>query len=166
MQTSHAKTLLAEHEPLIGFDRVRIPIDRETIKSRRLLRMIELLEVLKAPDESRTLWQLLLDAGADSNFVLLRDCDDDEQLGRRPALQVQIETTKHKGFLIITHDSDDRGFRVLLQDAGTSVTRVTMDKVFVRMLGQVLFDLVDDGQHRSSRADSYSEANQDVLLSS
>jgi len=55
MQTSHAKTLLAEHEPLIGFDRVRIPIDRETIKSRRLLRMIELLEVLKAPDESRTL---------------------------------------------------------------------------------------------------------------
>lgn len=76
------------------FNQSKLPIDRESIRSRRLLRLIELVEVLRVPDNDRTIWQMLLDAGANPDFILLRDCDDESRLARRPALQVNVNTSK------------------------------------------------------------------------
>ncbi|AGZ38211.1 MAG: hypothetical protein ACOKSU_21370 [Pseudomonas sp.] len=97
------------------FNQSKLPIDRESIRSRRLLRLIELVEVLRVPDNDRTIWQMLLDAGANPDFILLRDCDDESRLARRPALQVNVNTSKLHGFLVITHNSDDTGYKILLQ---------------------------------------------------
>ncbi|VVP31022.1 hypothetical protein [Pseudomonas fluorescens] len=137
-----------QQEVLDGFDQAKLPIDRDSIRSRRLLRMIELVEVLRTPDNQRTIWQMLLDAGANPDFILIRDCDDDAQQGRRPAIQVRVNTCKHRGFVVLGYDADDRGFKLLLQDEGTSIARVTVEKVNVRKLAEVLEDLVDDGTRR------------------
>lgn len=144
-QIAHSATQIDMHE---DFNLAKLPIDRESIRSRRLLRLIELVEVLRTPDNQRTIWQMLLDAGANPDFILLRDCDDDVHLSRRPAIQVTVNTNKHSGFVIITHNADDSGYRVLLQENGTSVSKVTVEKVIVRKLAEVLTDLIDDGSRR------------------
>jgi len=146
------KTFVSHQEVLDGFDQAKLPIDRDSIRSRRLLRMIELVEVLRTPDNQRSMWQLLLDAGANPDFILMRDCDDDVQNGRRPAIQVRVNTCKHRGFVVLGYDADDRGFKLLLQDEGTSIARVTVEKVNVRKLAEVLEDLVDDGTRRLPQA--------------
>ncbi|MBX8556968.1 hypothetical protein K5D56_25625 [Pseudomonas cichorii] len=138
-------------EFLDGFDRSKLPIDRDSIRSRRLLRLIELVEVLRTPDNQRTIWQLLLDAGANPDFILMRDCDD-VQNGRRPAIQVLVNTSKHRGFVVLGYDADDRGFKLQLQDEGTSIARHTVEKVNVRKLAEALQSLVDDGTRRLSRS--------------
>ncbi|KAA0945935.1 hypothetical protein FQ186_27805 [Pseudomonas sp. ANT_H14] len=139
------KTAVSQQEVLDGFDQAKLPIDRDSIRSRRLLRLIELVEVLRTPNQQRTMWQMLLDAGANPDYILMRDCDDDVQNGRRPAIQVRINTLKHRGFVVLGYDADDRGFKLLLQDEGTSIARITVDKVSVRKFAEVLEDLVDDG---------------------
>ncbi|TPG88546.1 hypothetical protein EAH72_33040 [Pseudomonas caspiana] len=146
------KTFVSHQEVLDGFDQAKLPIDRDSIRSRRLLRMIELVEVLRTPDNQRTMWQLLLDAGANPDFILMRDCEDDVQNGRRPAIQVRVNTCKHRGFVVLGYDADDRGFKLLLQDEGTSIARVTVEKVNVRKVAEVLEDLVDDGTRRLPQA--------------
>lgn len=142
------KKAVSPQEVLEGFDQAKLPIDRDSIRSRRLLRLIELVEVLRTPDQQRTMWQMLLDAGANQDYILMRDCDDDVQNGRRPAIQVRVNTCKHRGFVVLGYDADDRGFKLLLQDEGTSIARITVDKVSVRKLAEVLEDLVDDGTRR------------------
>ena len=139
---------VGQQEVLDGFDQAKLPIDRDSIRSRRLLRLIELVEVLRTPDNHRTMWQMLLDAGANPDFILMRDCDDDAQNARRPAIQVRVNTCKHRGFVVLGYDADDRGFKLLLQDEGTSIARVTVDKISVRKLAAVLEDHVDDGTRR------------------
>ncbi|WP_223508979.1 MULTISPECIES: hypothetical protein [unclassified Pseudomonas] len=146
------KNAVSQQEVLDGFDQAKLPIDRDSIRSRRLLRMIELIEVLRTPDNQRTMWQMLLDAGANPDFILMRDCDDDIQNGRRPAIQVRVNTCKHRGFVVLGYDADDRGFKLLLQDEGTSIARVTVEKVNVRKLAEILEDLVDDGTRRLTQA--------------
>lgn len=159
MQTQKAN-LATPQEAFDGFDQSKLPIDRDSIRSRRLLRMIELIEVLRTPDNERTLWQMLLDSGANPDVILLRDCDDDVQLGRRPAIQVRVNTAKHNGFVVFTHDADDRGYKLLLQDEGTSIARVTVEKVVVRKMAEVLADLIDDGTRRvTSRVPALRNAN-------
>ncbi|MBC2692658.1 MULTISPECIES: hypothetical protein [Pseudomonas] len=155
MQTE-IKTFVSQQEVQDGFDQAKLPIDRDSIRSRRLLRMIELVEVLRTPDNQRTMWQLLLDAGANPDYILMRDCDDDVQNGRRPAIQVRVNTCKHRGFVVLGYDADDRGFKLLLQDEGTSIARVTVEKVNVRKLAEVLEDLVDDGTRRLPQASTNS----------
>ena len=146
------KKATSQPEMLDGFDQTKLPIDRDSIRSRRLLRLIELVEVLRTPDNQRTLWQLLLDAGANPDFILMRDCDDDVQNGRRPAIQVRINTCKHRGFVVLGYDADDRGFKLQLQNEGTSIARHTVEKVNVRKLAEVLESLVDDGTRRLPRS--------------
>ena len=58
------------------FKVTKLPIDRQSIKSRRLLDMIEMVEVLIAPGE-RAVWQMLVDAGADTDHLAYRDPSDD-----------------------------------------------------------------------------------------
>lgn len=147
MQTQTVKAV-AQADTHDGFNQSKLPIDRESIRSRRLLRLIELVEVLRVPDNDRTIWQMLLDAGANPEFILLRDCDDDSRLARRPALQVNVNTSKLHGFVVITHNSDDTGFKILLQDKGHSVAVKTVDDVVVRKLAATLVDLIDDGTRR------------------
>lgn len=146
------KLAVSQQDLLDGFDQTKLPIDRDSIRSRRLLRLIELVEVLRTPDNKRTMWQMLLDAGANPDFILMRDCDDDIQNGRRPAIQIRINTCKHRGFVVIGYDADDRGFKLLLQDEGTSIARATVEKVNVRKLAEVLEGLVDDGTRRLPQA--------------
>ena len=141
-------TVPHQHDSLDGFNVTKLPIDRESIRSRRLLRMIELIEVLRTPDNDRTIWQMLLDAGANPDFILLRDCDDETRHGRRPAIQLNVNTAKLQGFLLLTHNSDDTGYKILLQAQGASIPHVTEENVVVRKLAAVLFDLVDDGTKR------------------
>ncbi|OAH46264.1 MULTISPECIES: hypothetical protein [Pseudomonas] len=147
MQTQTVKAV-AQADTNDGFNQSKLPIDRESIRSRRLLRLIELVEVLRVPDNDRTIWQMLLDAGANPDFILLRDCDDDSRLARRPALQVNVNTSKLHGFLVITHNSDDTGFKILLQDKGHSVAVKTVNDIVVRKLAATLADLIDDGTRR------------------
>lgn len=137
-----------QHDAIDGFDMSKLPIDRDTIRSRRLLRLIELVEVLRTPDNQRTIWQMLLDAGANPDFILLRDCDDDAKLARRPAIQVNVNTSKLHGFVVITHNADDTGFKILLQEKGSSVAQQVVDNVVVRKLAATLTELVDDGTKR------------------
>lgn len=158
------KTFVSHQEVLDGFDQAKLPIDRDSIRSRRLLRMIELVEVLRTPDNQRTMWQLLLDAGANPNFILMRDCDDDVQNGRRPAIQVRVNTCKHRGFVVLGYDADDRGFKLLLQDEGTSIARVTVEKVNVRKLAEVLEDLVDDGTRRLPQASTNNTVSSNAAI--
>lgn len=75
------KKAVSQQDVLDGFDQAKLPIDRDSIRSRRLLRLIELVEVLRTPDQQRTIWQMLLDAGANPDYILMRDCDDDVQNG-------------------------------------------------------------------------------------
>jgi len=141
-------TASAQHDSLDGFNVSKLPIDRDSIRSRRLLRMIELIEVLRTPDNERTIWQMLLDAGANPDFILLRDCDDEARHGRRPAMQLNVNTGKLQGFVLITHNADDTGYKILLQSQGASIPHVTEENVVVRRLAAVLFDLIDDGTKR------------------
>ncbi|WP_306290487.1 hypothetical protein [Pseudomonas taiwanensis] len=83
MQTQTVKAV-AQADTNDGFNQSKLPIDRESIRSRRLLRLIELVEVLRVPDNDRTIWQMLLDAGANPDFILLRDCDDDSRSPAAP----------------------------------------------------------------------------------
>ena len=59
-------------EPQPQFISAKLPIDRESIRSRRLLDMIEQVEALSAPG-NRTVFEMLLDAGADSDRLQYRD---------------------------------------------------------------------------------------------
>ena len=70
------------------------------------------------------------------------------RLARRPALQVNVNTSKLHGFLVITHNSDDTGYKILLQDKGHSVPVKTVDNVIVRKLAATLVELIDDGTKR------------------
>ena len=70
------------------------------------------------------------------------------RLARRPALQVKVNTSKLHGFLVITHNSDDTGYKILLQDKGHSVPVKTVDNVIVRKLAATLVELIDDGTKR------------------
>jgi hypothetical protein len=71
------------------FKVTKLPIDRQSIKSRRLLDMIEMVEVLIAPGD-RTVWQMLVDAGADADHLAYRDPSDDTHSVFNAALQFRI----------------------------------------------------------------------------
>lgn len=75
-------------------------------------------------------------------------CDDDSRLACRPALQVNVNTSKLHGFLVITHNLDDTGYKILLQDKGHSVPVTTVNNVIVRKLAATLVALMDDGTMR------------------
>lgn len=158
------KKAVSQQDVLDGFDQAKLPIDRDSIRSRRLLRLIELVEVLRTPDQQRTMWQMLLDAGANPDYILMRDCDDDVQNGRRPAIQVRINTFKHRGFVVLGYDADDRGFKLLLQDEGTSIARITVDKVNVRKLAEALEDLVDDGTRLLTRPSANNAVSSNAVI--
>lgn len=49
---------------------------------------------------------------------------------------------------MITHNSDDTGYKILLQDKGHSVPVKTVDNVIVRKLAATLVELIDDGTKR------------------
>jgi hypothetical protein len=131
-----------------AFVAAKLPIDRELIKSRRLLNMIELVEVLKAPDGVRTLWQLFVDAGAEIDHIVYRDVDDDRLSSRSPALQFRVNSSKLKGFLVIEDDAEERCFRVLVQSDDSSISKVVIERVFIRNLSAKVASLIDDGTRR------------------
>jgi hypothetical protein len=85
------------------FTKAKLPIDRESIRSRRLLDMIEQIEVLFARG-ARTIWEMLLDAGADVDHLHYRDPKDDDYSVFHAALQFHVASTKLTGFLVIEDD--------------------------------------------------------------
>lgn len=132
------------------FVAAKLPIDRELIKSRRLLDMIELVEVCRAPDGQRTVWQMLVDAGAEIDHIVYRDVEDDRSGVRLPALQFRINTSKMTGFLILEDDPAERAFRILAQDekVNGSIAKTVVERVFTNTLAARLASLIDDGTRR------------------
>lgn len=134
-----------------GFSSTKLPVDRDLIKSQRLLNMIEVVEVLHAPDGERTLWQMLVDAGADIDRIIFRDVDD-LQAERAPALQFRVDTSKLKGFLVLEHAPGQHGLRILVQAEGTMVLKVVHAGVLLRDLATKICQLIDDGTRRNEPA--------------
>lgn len=135
----------AEH---VAFTAAKLPIDRAVIKSRSLLHMIELVEVLRAPDGSRTLWQVFVDAGAQIDHIVYRDVDPEHEGSRAPALQFRVNTSKLKGFVVIEDNPADRCFRILVQEEGANISKTVIERVFIRNLPAKIHALVDDGTRR------------------
>lgn len=134
-----------------GFSSTKLPVDRDLIKSQRLLNMIEVVEVLRAPDGERSLWQMLVDAGADIDRIVFRDVDD-IQFDRAPALQFRVDTTKLKGFLVLEHAPGQHGLRILVQAEEGMVLKVVHVGVLLRDLPSKLGQLIDDGTRRWNEA--------------
>ena len=134
-----------------GFSSTKLPVDRDLIKSQRLLNMIEVVEVLHAPDGERTLWQMLVYAGADIDRIIFRDVDD-LQAERAPALQFRVDTSKLKGFLVLEHAPGQHGLRILVQTEGTMVLKVVHAGVLLRDLATKIAHLIDDGTRRNEPA--------------
>jgi hypothetical protein len=129
------------------FTKAKLPIDREKIQSRRLLDMIEQIEVLPARG-ARTIWELLLDAGADVDHLHYRDPTDDDCGVFHAALQFRISSAKLTGFLVIEDDPDKRCYRLLVQKDGRVGFEVIPKRIYLKTLADEIYDLVDDGQSR------------------
>jgi hypothetical protein len=126
----------------------KLPIDRETIGSRRLLEMIEQVELLPAPG-NRTIWQMLLDAGAAPDHLRYRDPKNDQYSVFPAALQFRIATAKFNGFLVVEDDPENRCYRLRLQhDDGIRAYNVPK-LLYLKSLANEIFHLVDDGVLRS-----------------
>jgi hypothetical protein len=138
-------------EDLGPFVLAKLPIDRDAIGSRRLLDMIEQVELLPAPG-NRTIWQMLLDAGADPDHLRYRDPKDDQYSVFPAALQFRIVTAKFNGFLVVEDDPENRCYRLRLQhDDGIRAYNVPK-QLYLKNLANEIFLLVDDGVLRSHGA--------------
>lgn len=145
----HAESLASHNNTAAGqFTLVRPPIDRESISSRRLLDMIEQIEILPAPG-NRTIWEMLLDAGADADLLQYRDPKDDRFSVFHAALQFRISTAKHKGFLVLEDDPENRCYRIRLQHEEGIAMEFHPKRVFLKNLASEIYQLVDDGVARS-----------------
>ncbi|MDR5799313.1 MULTISPECIES: hypothetical protein [Caballeronia] len=131
-----------------AFVAAKIPIDRTQIASAALLHLVELVEVLRAPDGQRTLWQLLVDAGADIEHIVYRDVPEELLGSRDAALQFKVDTSKLKGFLVIEDNPLDRCFRLLVQSEETGFLKTVADRVFLKKLPERIAALIDDGTRR------------------
>jgi hypothetical protein len=143
-----------DHNPLLAgsagqdFKVEKLPIDRASIKSRRLLDMIEMIEVLVAPGE-RTVWQMLVDAGADDDHLAYRDPSDDTYSVFNAALQFRINSEKCRGFLIVQDDPVERCYRLFVQHEGHLDREAIPKCVRMKDFATSIFNLVDDGVRRS-----------------
>lgn len=136
-------------EPQPQFVSAKLPIDRESIRSRRLLDMIEQVEALRAPG-NRTVFEMLLDAGADSDRLQYRDPKDDSHAVFSAALQFRVDTAKLKGFVVIEDDPENRCYCLLVQREGSIGFEVAPKRVTIKSLAADLYKLVDDGERRWS----------------
>ena len=130
------------------FKVTKLPIDRQSIKSRRLLDMIEMVEVLIAPGE-RAVWQMLVDAGADADHLAYRDSSDDTHSVFNAALQFRICSEKLRGFLIVEDDRLERCYRLFVQHEDHLDREVIQKRVRMSNFSSSIFDLVDGGARRS-----------------
>ncbi|PRZ52407.1 hypothetical protein BX589_11481 [Paraburkholderia fungorum] len=130
------------------FTVAKLPIDRESIASRRLLEMIEQVELLPAPG-NRTIWEMLLDAGADAGHLRYRDPKDDCFTVFPAALQFRITTAKLDGFLIIEDDTENRCYRLRLQYEEGIGMHTIPKQLYLKNLASEIYRLVDDGVCRS-----------------
>ncbi|MDT8840288.1 hypothetical protein ParKJ_22955 [Paraburkholderia fungorum] len=130
------------------FTVAKLPIDRESIASRRLLEMIEQVELLPAPG-NRTIWEMLLDAGADAGHLRYRDPKDDCFTVFPAALQFRIATAKLDGFLIIEDDPENRCYRLRLQHEEGIGMHTIPKQLYLKNLASEIYRLVDDGVSRS-----------------
>lgn len=131
-----------------NFQVAKLPIDRESIKSRRLLDMIEMIEVLAAQGE-RTVWQMLVDAGADADHLAYRDPPNNTHSVFNAALQFRICSERLRGFLIVEDDPVERCYRLFVQHEGQLDREAIPKCVRMKDFATSLFNLVDDGVRRS-----------------
>jgi hypothetical protein len=109
--------------------------------------MIEQIEVLPARG-ARTIWELLLDAGADVDHLHYRDPKDDDHSVFHAALQFRIASAKLAGFLVIEDDPDNRCYRLLVQKGGETGFTVIPKQIRLKTLADEIYELVDDGKSR------------------
>ncbi|WP_413460556.1 hypothetical protein [Herbaspirillum huttiense] len=128
-----------------GFVRARVPVDRALIKSKKLVQLIEGIEGLKVSD-GRSIWELLVDAGADSETLLYRDKDDDNDT-RQAALQFRVNIPNVDGFLVIEESPTEQSFVLLFQNVNSNRS-VQVGRALLSTLGQQLENLVLHDQRR------------------
>lgn len=131
----------------IGEWRTSLPIPKP--KCQYLVDLVDQLETLRAPDNFRTVAQLLVDANA-TGFTLADPGEDAENLFEPPpALAFNVSTRKFAGRVSIEYWAVPDLFAVNLHpESGTSFTVKDVDFTSV---GEVLYCHIDDGQWRIAK---------------
>ena len=130
----------------MGGHHTNLPLQDSALSNQYLRDLVRQINNLPAPDGFRNLAQLLADANA-TDFVLEQAVPVPKG---NPAICCQVNTAKHRGHLRIEIDLGSDSYTVSIgaqpEDIITKKTWVLFDD-----LGQVLLDLIDDGQWQIAR---------------
>lgn len=130
-----------------------IPVDKASLKSPYLRDMIAQLEELPAPDGTRTIAQLLVDAGAGTEPICFDDPEDDDVIRKPPTIEFRITSQKWNGYLRVIYDRAMDFYRVQLTDTTKAKVEVDIQDVDFTSLGEVIANLVDDGNWRIAKVE-------------
>ena len=130
---------------VLGGNPVKLPVPEP--RCPELADLIEQVEKLPAPDGFRRITHLLVDAGAcDFDTV---DPAPNDILKTPPAILFTVDSAKFQGRVTVLYDRGADLYAVELRKEGELVARNA--DVYFDMLGNVLEDLIDDGQWRRIR---------------
>lgn len=132
---------------LLSGNSLKLPVPEP--RCPELADLIEQVEKLPAPDGFRRITHLLVDAGA-------RDFDTVDPtpaniIKTPPAILFTVDSAKFQGRVTVLYDRGADLYAVELRREGELVAR--NDEVYFDTLGNVLEDLIDDGQWRRIRID-------------
>ena len=130
-----------------------VPIDKTLLKSQYLRDMITQLEEHPAPDGIRTIAQLIIDAGAGSEQIGFEDPEDCDVISNPPSVEFRISSQKWSGYLKIIYDRVMDFYRVQLTDTTKAKVEVDIQDVDFTSLGEVIANLVDDGNWRIAKVE-------------
>lgn len=132
---------------VLGGNPVKLPVPEP--RCPELADLIEQVEKLPAPDGFRRITHLLVDAGAcDFDTV---DPAPSDIIRTPPAILFTVDSAKFQGRVTVLYDRGADLYAVELRRNGELVAR--NDQVYFDALGNVLEDLIDDGQWRRIRVD-------------
>jgi len=132
---------------ILGGNPVKLPVSEP--RCLELADLIEQIEKLPAPDGFRRITHLLVDAGA-RDFETVDPAPYDI-IKTPPAILFTVDSAKFKGRVTVRYDRGADLYAVELRQNGELVA--SNDEVYFDTLGNVLEDLIDDGQWRRIRID-------------
>lgn len=130
-----------------------IPIDKTSLKSSYLRDMITQLEELPAPDGTRTVAQLLIDAGAGTEPICYDDPEDGDVISKPPTVEFRISSQKWNGYLSLIYSRSMDLYRIQLTEPTKAKVEVDIQDVDFTSLGEVIATLVDDGNWRIAKVE-------------
>jgi len=142
---------------ILGDSSSRIPLDVSTLKSGYLKEMVNQVDKMPAGDGIRNIANALVDAGGDSPALLsYQDPEDEDCIATPPSLEFAINTKKFQGSLFIEYDRAMDYYNVFLKSGGMVMSR--HENVDFTSLGQVVLDLVDDGEWKFAKVEVLKKA--------